>query len=383
MASPRIFVSSTCYDLNIVRGQLRSFLLNMGYEPVMSEYSDVLYDPSLHTHTSCLKELPNCDLAILIIGSRFGGKAVPEALEDVDFERIKKSSFSVKVLSEKEKLSVTQLEILKAIECNLPVFPFVDSNIYHDHNVYEKNKSKSIISEISFPSIDKPETAKYIFEFINFLRHRIRGNSVMPFAKMEDIEDHLRKQWAGLFQRLLTEQRQRRIESRQINYMANQFESLKAAILTTVGNSETREIARGVVRYRRLIDFLRSMPFPDYSVIFNSKTQWLDLLSKEIGIVEIIDAPDSNRFGRSLFIKEDRTFFESRFSPNILSDLSADWSAFTDMKEENRKIIFEAVGEMRGIAMRHVRYVDKPVDVVFRQPDEDNEQIEIFENESD
>ena len=344
MASPRIFVSSTCYDLNIVRGQLRSFLLNMGYEPVMSEYSDVLYDPSLHTHTSCLKELPNCDLAILIIGSRFGGKAVPEALEDVDFERIKKSSFSVKVLSEKEKLSVTQLEILKAIECNLPVFSFVDSNIYHDHNVYEKNKSKSIISEISFPSIDKPETAKYIFEFINFLRHRIRGNSVMPFAKMEDIEDHLRKQWAGLFQRLLTEQRQRRIESRQINYMANQFESLKAAILTTVGNSETREIARGVVRYRRLIDFLRSMPFPDYSVIFNSKTQWLDLLSKEIGIVEIIDASDSNRFGRSLFIKEDRTFFESRFSPNILSDLSADWSAFTDMKEENRKIIFEAVG---------------------------------------
>ena len=26
---------------------------------------------------------------------------------------------------------------------------------------------------------------------------------------------------------------------------------------------------------------------------------------------------------------------------------------------------------------------DKPVDVVFRQPDENNEQIEIFENESD
>ena len=70
MANLKIFVSSTCYDLNIVRGQLRSFINNVGYEPVMSDYNDVLYDPRDHTHESCVKEIQSADMVILIIGSR-------------------------------------------------------------------------------------------------------------------------------------------------------------------------------------------------------------------------------------------------------------------------------------------------------------------------
>ena len=52
MPSPKVFVSSTCYDLGMAREQLRSFLLRIGYEPILSEYSDILYDPRAHTHTS-------------------------------------------------------------------------------------------------------------------------------------------------------------------------------------------------------------------------------------------------------------------------------------------------------------------------------------------
>jgi hypothetical protein len=50
MAGPKIFVSSTCYDLSMARDQLRNFLIGLGYEPVLSEYSDVLFDPRVHTH---------------------------------------------------------------------------------------------------------------------------------------------------------------------------------------------------------------------------------------------------------------------------------------------------------------------------------------------
>ena len=50
MKIPKIFVSSTCYDLNIVRSQLRGFIKRLGYEPIMSEYGDVLYDPRSHTY---------------------------------------------------------------------------------------------------------------------------------------------------------------------------------------------------------------------------------------------------------------------------------------------------------------------------------------------
>lgn len=35
MAELRVFVSSTCYDLSLLRSQLRTFIKNMGYEPIM------------------------------------------------------------------------------------------------------------------------------------------------------------------------------------------------------------------------------------------------------------------------------------------------------------------------------------------------------------
>ena len=37
----------------------------------MSDYNDVLFDPRSHTHESCIKEIANADVVILIIGSRF------------------------------------------------------------------------------------------------------------------------------------------------------------------------------------------------------------------------------------------------------------------------------------------------------------------------
>ena len=88
MPSPKVFVSSTCYDLSMAREQLRSFLLRLGYDPILSEYSDVLFDPRAHTHSSCIQEVPNADMVVLLIGPRFGGKIVPEALNNVDMESL-------------------------------------------------------------------------------------------------------------------------------------------------------------------------------------------------------------------------------------------------------------------------------------------------------
>ena len=44
MAVPRVFISSTCYDLQEIRFQLRRFIQDIGYEPVMSEFGDIFYD---------------------------------------------------------------------------------------------------------------------------------------------------------------------------------------------------------------------------------------------------------------------------------------------------------------------------------------------------
>lgn len=162
-ASPKVFVSSTCYDLNIIRAELRSFMLDLGYEPQMSDFSDILFDPRLHTHSSCLQDVGSCDMLLLIVGSRYGGQAVPKSLEIIDFERLREASSDQEIIKNKSSISVTQLEVLRAIQLGIPVFSFVDAGVMNDHFTYEKNKAKPILNEIEFPHIEKQETARYIF----------------------------------------------------------------------------------------------------------------------------------------------------------------------------------------------------------------------------
>lgn len=204
MSGIRVFISSTCYDLVYVRDGLRSFIESLGYEPIMSDHADILFDPRIHTHTSCIEEVKTCDMLVLIVGGRYGGKAINEALLAVDFDKIK-DEIKADILEDSGNMSITHLEVLKAIEYGIPVYTFIKEDVLNDHKLYEKNKYKTIISEIAFPSIEKQETAKYIFEFINIVRLRNHGNNIFSFRKETDIENILKKQWASYFQRLLQE----------------------------------------------------------------------------------------------------------------------------------------------------------------------------------
>jgi hypothetical protein len=344
----------------------------MGYEPIMSDYNDVLYDPRIHTHTSCIEEIATCDLVVLLVGSRFGGKAIPEAISKVDFDAILEKSKSVDHLKKRENISVTQLEVLKAVEIEIPIFTFIDNRLYNDHELYEKNKgkllkigkeeeTKDLIKLIDFPSIDKPETAEFIFEFINFLRHRTKGNSINTFTKFEDIEDTLKKQWAGLFQKLLNESRNKQLEFKRIDTLSNQFEDLKTAILTSIGSSNEREVARGVVRFRRLVDFLRNLRLSDYSQILNNGVTWDDFFYGIVGVSNIIDldnlAPNLNRNMRfrTLLVKSDDSFYEVRYGMEYINELAQEFEAFVILPSETRNIIFDALGDMRS-GLMIIRY---------------------------
>lgn len=365
MAIPRIFISSTCYDLAMVRGQLRSFVISMGYDPVMSDFSDVLYDPRIHTHTSCLKEVPTCDAVILVVGSRFGGKGSPEAISQIDFDALAKASFDLSVLKNKDTLSVTQLEILKAVQKGVPIYAFVDHKVMHDHNVYEINKSDSVIEKIRFPSIDKAETAKYIFEFINFLRLRTRGNSIFSFSKHDDIEIILRKQWAALFQRLLAEDRERIIESRKIDHMADQFESLKSAILASIPNNDARTVARAVVRFRSLISILSGLAsmrpeFLETECDFDSLLKMADII--DVRQYQFIRNGVSQ--GCPVFICKDGTYYKSRmgFSRRSLVKLKQDWEDFRSLKIDTKRVVIDTAKEIGGMKyFEHVpeQYLEK------------------------
>ncbi len=54
---PSIFVSSTCYDLNQVRVDLKRFLDSMGFSPLLSESSAFPVNPQADPIENCLHAL--------------------------------------------------------------------------------------------------------------------------------------------------------------------------------------------------------------------------------------------------------------------------------------------------------------------------------------
>lgn len=349
VARPKVFISSTCYDLAIVRSEVRPFIENFGYEPVMSDYSDILFDPREHTHDSCVKEISGADLVVLIVGSRFGGKSVPTAQALINFDKIILESSRDKIKDFQDHLSITQIEILKAIQDQIPVYTFVQGDVHRDHLIYEKNKhDEEIIKKITFPSLHRNETASYIFEFINFISHRTSNNSIFSFSSIDDIRSQLRSQWAHLFQRLLQESVSRERQVHQYRAFGEQIEDLKAVILATVGTPQLRDTAKGVLRFRNLVEFLNSLKFPDKRRDILSNLEWDDLLSRA-DVKDIVFLPEDN-FDRtdrsSLFlIKKDRTFYRMRGTPRTIEKFAEDWTEFKHLDEQARSAVYEAVVE--------------------------------------
>jgi len=175
MAAPRVFISSTCYDLSEERDGLADYCSSYGFETSLSERGDIFYHPDLHTHLSCVRETGNCHLFILIIGGRFGGKYKVDPTK-----------------------SITNAEYSAAVESGIPTFTFVKQEVLNDQNVWQRNKDLAHANLIQFPSIEKQEHAEQIFNFIDSVRQAPVNNGIFGFRVARDIHDALRKQWAGM-----------------------------------------------------------------------------------------------------------------------------------------------------------------------------------------
>jgi len=377
LASLRVFVSSTCMDLGPHREQIRGLLIRMGYDPIMSDFSDVLYDPRKHTHTSCIKEVSHADIVVLLIGSRFGGTAVPEAISEVNIEEV--SAQSTKgVLSEQDRYSITQLEVIRAIELGIPLFTFVDSSVYAEHNTFMKNRESEFADKIIYGSISKPDTAKYIFEFISFIGHMSSNNAITPFRNFSDIEDHLLKQWSGLFQILLREAREKAAESRRTEAIFEQIQDLKAAVLQSVSVGAGRDIARSVLKYRGLIEFLLDMRIYAPTVdILNYKGDFDDLLS-EFGVIGVEPTEPVNRVGLSrLMIKlQDEKWLRVRVSPRRFDTFAIEWSEFSKLEHDTKDAVLQGVTDAHTFGPGMVVPLVAPVD-------DQTYQVTIFDERDD
>lgn len=239
MAIPRVFISSTCYDLSEVRDALVTFIKSFGFEDALSERGDVFYHPDLHTHGSCIREISNCHLLILIIGGRFGGTYTADTSK-----------------------SIVNAEYEAARELNIPVFTFVKKDVLSDHKLYERNKNNS---DIVYPSIEKQEYAKNIFEFINVVRKSPINNGLFDFQFSRDIEELLKKQWAGMFYEFLLDRANKaKLESAdqtltQLNTMSKKIEELVENIYRKVDEAQADTVIESIDRKAEALSFFDSI----------------------------------------------------------------------------------------------------------------------------
>jgi hypothetical protein len=217
MPAPRVFVSSSCYDLKYIRENLNYFIRSLGYEPILSEEGTVFYDPKLHVQDACLAEVPSCQIFILIIGGRYGGR-----YHDTD-------------------KSITNAEYEQAVECKVPIFALVERDVYDQYRVFLSNKGNREVDErkIAYPAVDSTR----IFDFIEEVQGQSVNNALVPFGDFEDIQSYLKQQWASMMYSFLTsESEAKKIGSTidALSAMSQKIEFFTRQVLQAVGDRTTK-----------------------------------------------------------------------------------------------------------------------------------------------
>lgn len=202
MAKPRIFISSTFYDMRQIRADLDSFIQDLGYECVRNEVGTIPYGKDERLENYCYKEIANSDILISIIGGRFGSESKSNDA-DSDIE---------------SRSSISQKELQTAIENKKQVYIFIEKNVQAEFETYLLNKSAE---NIKYRYVDDVR----IYKFIETIRTLDSNNNTKDFETVTDITTYLKEQFAGLFQRFL-DQQERTKEINLIKEMKSTSETL-------------------------------------------------------------------------------------------------------------------------------------------------------------
>lgn len=225
MAAPRVFISSTFYDLHHVRNDIEGFLKNIGYDPIMHERGSVPYSQKETLERSCYEEVSHSDIVVSIIGGKFG------------------------TTSHDNDGSITMGELDRALNEGKILYIFIDRNVDAENKTFEANDGK-----IRPFHADDIRVHKYISE----LRRKCRNHPIETFESSLDIVEHLKRQFAGKFQQLL------QIES-------NSSTSELAANISESTFNLTRTIDDIELRWNTIIDRLSASSFFSLGPIYYLK----------------------------------------------------------------------------------------------------------------
>lgn len=200
MAIPKIFVSSTCYDLQEIRLNLKNYITEFGCDSILSEFGDIFYDPAAHVQDACVDAIKQSDLFILIIGDSYG------------------STYYGNQISHDVPDSITLQEFKKALSLKIPKMIFINKFVNYDYKNYRRfleekyteYYSKNEVTEERKESINSSikkdldrkyhfakKSYKYVFHFLDSINELNLNNSYFEFENSEDIKFNIKKQFAG------------------------------------------------------------------------------------------------------------------------------------------------------------------------------------------
>lgn len=163
---PTVFVSSTCYDLRQTREDLKDFFENnYGFNTLLSEFDSFPIDPCKGTFENCLDNVDKiADIFVLIVGTRYG------------------------YITNNGK-SITNLEYLHAKEKGIPIYVFVDKQLYNNMMVWRSNR------EANFSSV--VDNVK-VFEFVSEIYDESK-QWIYTYDTVKDIQSALKQQLSLVF----------------------------------------------------------------------------------------------------------------------------------------------------------------------------------------
>lgn len=162
---PRVFISSTCYDLSEVRVHIHGYLLERGMEPLRSDAKGFVLPPRVGLVEGLLRLVGSAHFFILVIGGEHGWNPGKSAK------------------------SITNKEYDKARKDGIPIFPFVHKNVW---TLWETHRTSKGLQGSLKPHVNDVR----VFDFISKVAKADKDNFISKFESAKDITDTLTAHFA-------------------------------------------------------------------------------------------------------------------------------------------------------------------------------------------
>jgi len=196
MDIPRIFVSSTYYDLKHLRSIFKVFGDQLGYDIILFEEGDILYPGTISIKEAVFNEINSSDIIVSIIGPRYGS------------------------INEESDFSFSEEEIRHSVNVGRQLIFFVEQSVLAEYQTYKKNVERA--EKINWSHVDSVK----VFRFIEYIYSVPKNSPIFEFQSPQDLLSKLKMQLAGLFKNLLF-QRSQVIQNKQLSNLVEAIERLE------------------------------------------------------------------------------------------------------------------------------------------------------------